>query len=92
MSDDGYLFYDETPKQCPGCGTADTPAWDGPSYLMILWVQPANSYLCIDCRHNWSTFVSRQAAGCKYPDDSTPLVMKNLELLAKGDTPRYVKD
>jgi len=91
MSD--YLFFDEVPTTCPGCGTEDHPERDGPSYLMIRWMPLVKSYLCIDCVSNWSTWESRQSPGCKYPDDnSPPLVVKNLELIAKGQAPSYVKD
>lgn len=91
MSDDGYLFFDETPKQCPGCGNNDRPAIDGPSDLMINWVPLVSNYLCIDCRTRWAVWACRQSPGC-LDGSGKPAVVKNLELLEKGEAPSYVKD
>lgn len=90
MSSD-YLYYDEQPTRCPGCGKSDHPATDGPSYLMILWTPPANSYLCIDCRRNWSEWAIRQIPGHETSSDlGKPVVVQNLERIASGKEPLYV--
>jgi hypothetical protein len=89
MSDDGYLYFDETPKQCPGCGVRDTPAEDGPSYRMIAWCAPAGYYLCIDCRGNWAMWDSKQTIFSDTDENYAPAVVVNLGKIAKGETPNY---
>lgn len=90
MSPD-YLYFDEQPTRCPGCGKSDHPAPDGPSYLMIMWTPTASSYLCIDCRYHWSSWTTRQVPGYEAPgDNGKPAVVQNLERIANGEAPLYV--
>ena len=95
----GDLF-DNLPEHCPGCGVKDSSdGVDGPSRLMFLWQYMINSYICIDCNRNYTTW-----AGTNWPhetvknadgvmvtleENSKPLCLKNIEAIARGDEPKY---
>lgn len=91
----GDLF-DSLPDQCPGCGQWDTPAENGPSRLMVLWIPMLGAYLCLGCKDNWAKWVGTdwapeivKSTGLDLRATNKPKCVKNVEALASGETPNY---
>jgi hypothetical protein len=92
----GGDLFDSLPDQCPGCGQWDTPAQDGPSKLMILWIPALSAYLCLACKDNWAKWVGTnwapeivKSTGLDLRATNKPKCVKNIEALAEGNAPDY---
>jgi hypothetical protein len=92
----GELF-DNLPDQCPGCGAADTPAEDGPSKLMFLWVWQLGVYLCNTCNNsygtwlgtNWTTELDKDGNTVSQADLHKPKCLQNIEAINREADPDY---
>ena len=92
----GGDLFDSLPDQCPGCGEWDTPAESGPSRLMFLWMEQLGSYLCFQCKDNYSKWISTTWAPevvasteLDLRETNKPKCVKNVEAIAKGWEPDY---
>jgi hypothetical protein len=90
-------LWDDLPNQCPGCGQVDTPAQDGPSKLMILWVWQLSTYLCLACKDgyatwlgtNWTTELDKDGNTVNQADLHKPKCLQNIEAIQRGAEPEY---
>lgn len=92
----GGDLFDSLPDQCPGCGVKDTPAEDGPSRLMFIWVWRIDSYLCLTCNGSYSTWIGTnwapeiiESTGLDLRATNKPKCVKNVERIAAGEEPDY---
>ena len=98
MTISGGAIFDDLPSQCPGCGAMDSPAENGPSKLMFLWMEHLNSYLCFGCKDNYTKWVSTnwadeivKSTGLDLRETNKPKCVRNVEAIAAGEEPQYEK-